>query len=129
MPILPVDEMCADLNDYGSRLIRAAFNSRTGAIRATKPFRTIDFDSDCAFFKACANYVWRMLCFDFVPYRPHNCMPVTADWDILTVKSGCADQYKWGRAVAAVLDRLIQKAESVMPISAQRGVMSWRGLV
>lgn len=46
MPVLPVDEMCADLTDYEERLVRAAFNRTTGKIRATKPFRRISADAE-----------------------------------------------------------------------------------
>lgn len=122
MPKLPVDAMVADLDGCEEKLVRAAFNRTTGKLRATKPFRTIDFDADDALFKASANYVWRMLCFDYAGFRPHNCMPVTADWDIGMYYRGCRDAE---RAVRDELDALIKQVESVLPITAQKGVMQW----
>jgi hypothetical protein len=126
MPVLPVDKMVADLDDWGEKLIRAAFNRRTGALRATKPFRRIDYDAGGALFKACANYVWRMLCFDFCGFSPHNCLPVCADWDIGAVfyrrEDSDREMEKRGKAK---LDATIERAESVLPASAQRGLMQW----
>jgi len=42
MPKLPFDLMCAGLDDNEARIIRAACNSRTGCLRASKPFGRID---------------------------------------------------------------------------------------
>ena len=135
MPKLPVEAMCADCDEREARLIRAAFNSRTDCLRATKPFRRIDFEGDEALFEASANYVWRMLCFDFCGFHPHNCMPVCADWDIGRV---CSNRERRGgyadskdrradeKAALDVLDALVKQAESVLPITAQAGVMQWR---
>jgi hypothetical protein len=127
MPILPVDEMCADLGEYDEKLIRAAFNRTTGKLRTTKPFRRFDVSADDALFKACANYVWRMLCFDFVDLRPHSCLPVSADWDVRLVlrERGACD----GESTRQALDDLIKQVESVMPATAQAGVLRWAGLV
>lgn len=122
MPILPVDAMCKDLSDYEEELIRAAFNRTTGKLRATKPFRKVDKTAPFAFFGGEANYVWRMLCFDFCAFSPHSCMPVTADFDI-------PGSYDKRREVAKVLDALIKRAESVAPIVIQAGAMRFLGLV
>lgn len=133
MPKLPVDEMCAGLDDRDSRLVRAAFNSRTGCLRASKPYRKIDYDGpeDEALFQAYANYVWRMLCFDFCGFHPHNCMPVTAEWDIGAVYYGrpgyedSADRRAAEKSAMVALDALVKRAESVLPLTAQKGVMQW----
>jgi len=75
-----------------------------------------------------------MLCFDFATTRPHNCIPVTADWDIGIVYRGWEKQgvYPGYRARQKAekeyregLDAMIKQAEAVMPITAQAGVMSW----
>jgi len=136
MPKLPFDTMAAVLNDNEGRLIKAARNSRTGCLRASKPFPKIDFDGDeeRALWEGSANYVWRMLCFDFATSRPHCCMPCTADWDISAVyyareKRGVyADSTERREAEKKYLENLdaaIKQAEAVMPITAQAGAMRW----
>jgi len=136
MPKLPFDDMCADLDDSEARIICAAQNSRNDCLRVTKPYKHIDFDGDLdeALFKASVNYVWRMLCFDYCGFTPHSCLPITADWDIGAVfynreKQGDFYSYKERRdaekSVVATLDALVKRAESVLPITAQVGVMRW----
>jgi hypothetical protein len=136
MPKLPFDLMVADCTEDEARIIRAACNSRTGCLRATKPFGRIDFhgDKDEALFRACANYVWRMLCFDFVEHRPHSCMPCTADFDIGAVYhlrekhgdySDRDERFRAERVLRDSLDVLIKQAEAVLPITAQKGAMAW----
>jgi hypothetical protein len=138
MPTLPIERMVRDLPCNSERIIRAAFRQHDGTnaiLRTTKPFRKIDMDADNAMFEASANYVWRMLCFDYVGHAPHNCMPCTADFDlyrVLKVQGGCADIHqvtKAARDMTIVLDQQIKLAESVMPVAAQVGALSWRGLV
>jgi hypothetical protein len=134
MPKLPVEAMCAGCSEFEGRLIRAAFNGRTGALRASKPFRKVAGCDEKAMFEACANYVWRMLCFDYVGHAPHNCMPITGGWDIGAVLfrrravglvpadfSPCEGE----RDITKTLDALIKQAESVLPVTAQAGAMSW----
>lgn len=133
MPTLPIEAMVKDLPSNSARIIRAAFRApgdTSAKLRATKPFRKIDTDADDAMFKASANYVWRMLCFDYVARAPHNCIPCTADFDLYRVlRVQCKKAYQAVRDMTLVLDQQIRLAESVMPITAQRGIMSWRGLV
>ncbi len=133
MPTLPIEEMVLNLPSNNARIIRAAFRASDGTsakLRATKPFRKIDVDADDAMFKASANYVWRMLCFDYVARRPHSCFPCTADFDLYKVlKVQCVNAHQAARAMSLVLDQQIKMAESVMPITRQVGVMAWRGLV
>jgi hypothetical protein len=141
MTKLPFDLMADACDGSDGQLILVARNSRTGCLRSTKPFKRVDFndDSDRAVFEASANYVWRMLCFDFVAYRPHSCIPVMADCDVAAVyysrwKRGeyasRDDSRDVGKAVLKALDATIKLAESVMPLTAQKGVMmALRGLV
>ena len=133
MPTLPIEAMVRNLPSNTARIIRAAFRASDGTsakLRATKPFRKIDTDADDAMYKASANYVWRMLCFDYVARAPHNCMPCTADFDLYRVlKVQCEKAHQAARDMTLVLDQQIKLAESVMPVAAQAGVVSWRGLV
>jgi len=91
---------------------------RKGQLRKTKPFKKIEKGDPEAMFKGSVNYCWRMLCFDFLPYQPHSCMPVTADWDI---PLGYQDR----RKKCKELDALIKEHESTMPITAQKGAIRW----
>jgi len=136
MPNLPFNKMCAVCTDDEAKIIRAAQNRRNGSLRASKPFSKIDFDGneEDALYKASANYVWRMLCFDYCGFRPHNCMPITADWDIgavFYVKQNRDEYADYKERLAAetsvrdVLDALIKKVEAVLPVTAQAGVMQW----
>jgi len=128
MPILPVDSMCEGLTDEEERLVRAAFVGKTGKLRAAKPFRKIDPNSD---FAGRANYVWRMLCFDFVARTPYSCMPVMADDGICAYYYGHPDyadrDKRWAkvREVRESLDALVKLAERAVPVTAQAGVMRW----
>lgn len=139
MPKLPFDAMCEGVDEESARMIRAACNNRTGCLRTSKPFRHIDFHGDKgkALFRACANYVWRMLCFHYVGHRPHSCMPCTADYDIGTIyhfreeRGDYADRnerYTVERVLLDALDVMIKQAEAVMPITAQKGAMQRAGL-
>jgi hypothetical protein len=133
MPSLPVEFMCAGLDDRDAKLIRAAFNGRNGCLRASKPYRKIDFNGpeDRALFEASANYVWRTLCFDYCGFHPYNCLPVTADCDLGAVYYGRAGYEDYDvrrdarKSVLDALDALIKRAESALPITAQKGVMQW----
>ena len=103
MPTLPVETMVARCNNLEGWIVRAAFNGCR--LRAIKPFRCIDCadHSGKALAQACANYVWRMLCFDYVSYLPHNiCAGASADYDVRRYfyeKFGCvvfADKTSYG---------------------------------
>lgn len=135
MPTLPIEAMVQDLTTNSGGIIRAAFRRSDGTnatLRATKPFRKIDTGADDALFMACANYSWRMICFDFTTWAPYRCFPTAADFDlyrVLKAQGDCDDVHQAARDMTIVLDQQIKLAESVMPVSAQRGVMAWRGLV
>ena len=138
MPTLPVEMMLADCNNVEAGIVRAAFNGCK--LRASKPFGRINYadHSGKALAQACANYVWRMLCFDFVEHTPHSCFPVCADFDIshyFYKKFGCvlfADNTEYHGCVkktVAGLDALIKRIETGIPVAAMAGVMHWAGLV
>lgn len=130
MPILPLDALCADLNDWEEEVVRAAFTTRGvsagGRLRSNKPFRKVRTKRD-----GCANYVWRMLCFDLVGSGKHACMPVCADFDLydaVSVSTVIVDRDK-RRAIVRELqeemDALVKRIESNLPIEALKGVLRW----
>jgi hypothetical protein len=147
MPNLPVDTMlraaCIS-NDFDARVIRAAFKVRKGSavstLRASKPFPTVYADgSEESLFKACANYVWRMVSFSFVGYGKLACIPVTADFDIasfyykkhgISFHADCTEEarqayYADKKACIGRMDSLIKQFESTVPVELQAGVMRW----
>lgn len=120
MPKLPIAELVKGLTDDEAKLIRAAFSTRgEKALRTAKPFAKVNRDAPDAMFQGSANYVWRMLAFDYVGYHPHSCMPVTADWDIPI------RDYEERRKYTKQLDDIIKRAESNLPLTMQRGTMVW----
>lgn len=134
MPALPVDTLCNGLAEGEAKLVRAAFKGNK--LRATKPFRRVNPSEEGAAFKASANYVWRMLCFDYAGFSPHSCLPVTADFDmsaVCRVSYGVTGFDHENRRHAQnackgwvdTLDGVIKRAESNLPITLQRGVMQW----
>ena len=139
MPIHPVETMVADMHEDDAWIIRAAYTGRgvpAGCdglrLRANKPFRKVS-----TFEQGCANYVWRMLCFDCAGFGKHVCMPVCADFDLYEacdIQYGCPDRgdregyderRRRVRELMKSLDALIMQAESELPGMALKGVMRW----
>ena len=140
MPILPLNSMVAGCSDSDARIIRAAFTTRGvsnkddgyARLRANKPFKRVT-----TFEEGCANYAWRMLCFDLAGFGKHVCMPVCADFDVtdaVAVRDGQMPRYKeagyddWKAAkkvVTEALDALIGRVEKTLPIGAQKGIIRW----
>lgn len=130
MPKLPVEKMASKMGDEAI-FILGAFNG--GKLRASKPFPHIEGNDVEKLYKACVNYVWRMLCFDFVDEKPHNCMPYCATWDIdqfFYQKEGMGEitkgeEREQRKKTIEFLDSLIKKAESEISIFKQRGTCRW----
>lgn len=140
MPILPLSTMVADCNDQEKEIVSAAFTTRGvknkddgfAKLRASKPFARVE-----TFEQGCANYVWRMLCFDFCSFHPHCCMPVSADFDlswglehrdgerVRYGQPGYDEQRHRERELTEQMKALIDRVESVLPVTAQKGVMRW----
>jgi len=120
-PILTAEELV---------LVAPAF-SRKRTLRANKPFARVATVEE-----GCANYIWRMLAFDFSGYGKNSCLPVTADFDLGCVLynrdkvAGCVESNREARraeekGIIDSLDVLIKKVESVLPVVAQAGAMRW----
>lgn len=114
-------------------IVRACF-TRKGTLKTGKPFKTVDcvYGKNEALFKGNVNYVWRMLCFDFLPAHPHCCMPVSADWDMIAAfpryAYGTLDYTTTKQAQDSLrkqMDLLIKRAESNLPVTQQAGAMRW----
>lgn len=66
-----------------------------------------------------ASYVWRMVAFQISPNGVHQCMPVTADWDI-PMRS-----YDDRRKLTKELDILVDKVVNTVPKSQWYGIIRW----
>jgi hypothetical protein len=81
--------------------------SNKGALRASKPRD----DGEAA-------YVWRMTAFLISPISQHQCMPVTADWDI---KASYAER----REITKRLDKVVDAIVDGVPKTQWHGVTRW----
>jgi hypothetical protein len=132
MPQLPVETLVQGLTEDEASIVRAAFYK--GRLRSGKPFKRVT-----TFFEGQANYVWRWLAFDYAGFAPHNCMPVTADFEVMDafdVRDGKVDRslpYETGlrpraeayRAEGKRLLEVIKRAERNLPVTLQAGSMQW----
>ena len=131
MPILPLSTMTKGMDKSDVATIAACLNARTGQLLSKKPYKDIDFSDPklpSPLFKATVNLAWRMLCFDFCDFGPHNCMPCTADWDVRTwyYRTYGKDHHPVHRrqTVDAIGD-LVRRAEATLSVTLQKGALRW----
>lgn len=130
MPAINLDALKAVLTADEFEIARGIVNPRTGALRASKP--TIRRDGapkvhpwsnqqyrENNLADAKTAYVWRMVAFAISPVPQHQCMPMTADFD-LPYENG--DQR---RALCKVLDELADKVVKSVPVKEWHGVRRW----
>ena len=140
MPVYPMDAYLADFDVDKDHMIRSCFTGRgrfskdngNMRLRSSKPFKTPK-----TVFEGCANYVWRMLCFDLVGWGKHVCMPVCADFDLEDCfndsdggqirygKTGYEDQRSRGRILRDAMDDLVKQFERNIPIERQVGILRY----
>jgi len=99
--------------------IQMAIRKSDGTLRKSKPRVTDDPTTGRA------AYVWRMVAFYVSPMRRHQCMPVTADFDL----PAYGDDGKWScaaaRAMAKTLDALVDEIVNEIPKAEWHGVRRW----
>ncbi len=140
MPIYPIDAILHGFNEYEDSIVRVGFTTRGVAnktegcarLRASKPFKRVT-----AYEQGCANYVWRMICFDLIPYAPHSCMPVCAEFDIWSAHSyiagkrpsygaeGYEDWVAGAKKLRAAMDELVDRFVAALPLEARGGIVRW----
>jgi hypothetical protein len=137
MPVVSVETIVAELHDDDASIVRAAFTGRGRSdglqrLRASKPFSRVK-----TFEQGCANYVWRMLCFDLCDFAPHYCIPITADIEVdmgYDARDGRPDRAdREGRDkrrqdvrnMMKALDMLVAAVEAEMKDVPMKGVMRW----
>ena len=105
-----------------ARRIVAKQGKNKGRLRASKPY--VDNKADPLSGKAA--YVWRMVAFICSPIGQHNCMPVTADWDLPIRYRAYEDKAQYRadkKQLLDELDALVDKITATMPMS--EGALQW----
>lgn len=139
MPVLPAQRIVESLTSTHVDIFNATVTKRNvpdktfGRLKATKPFKKKLETPN----QGLANYVWRMLCFDLVPYAPHCCMPVMADVDVHiahTMREGKAirfgepgyEEFKSAEKVLRQeMDDLVDQIESFLRPHDKKGIIRW----
>lgn len=103
MPTLNPEQYSADVANMVRRI-----QGRGGRLRSSKP----KGDGEAA-------YVWRMVAFQISPVGAHQCMPVTADFDIKE------RDYKARRAITNQLDEVVKQIVDGVPRDQWYGVRRW----
>ena len=98
------------------REILALIIKSDGTLRKSKPKITDRVSSYAA-------YVWRMLAHYLGINAKALCLPVMAHYDLLC--GSTKERVK----VAQLLDTLVDKIMSTIPVNEWRGVMAWHGLI
>lgn len=97
-----------------------------GCLRATKPKVTDAVSGKAA-------YVWRMVAFTCSPIGAHQCMPVTADFDLPRRKPENEEDrrrvYDETRALSKELDEFSKRIEATVPLNMRHGLLRWGRLL
>ena len=132
MPIISLDKL--NLTQKQLELVQGIINSKTGQLRASKPPTAIkvEFEDSAEFFGRYLDYtseadaktgktayIWRMCVFFLSNQSSHQCMPVTADFDL--PGKNMAER----RIVAKELDIIVDAIINVIPLSQQPGTVRW----
>jgi hypothetical protein len=95
---------------------------KDGSLKAAKPKAKKHDDPDTM---GKAQYVWRMVCFTVSPKRQHQCMPVTANFDLPAYD----ENGKWSCAVSRImekkLDKLVDFIVSYIPKTEWHSIHRW----
>ena len=115
MPTIPVEKLNDSLlNSEEQKIVDMIINK--GVLRSSKP-KVSKKNSDPVLIGKAA-YVWRMVAFHISRNPQHQCMPVTADWDIV----GSFDERK---EISKQLDVLVDKIVNTVPPTQWHGILRW----
>lgn len=105
MPTLNLDSivMSEEERDLASQIVR-----KNGVLYASKPKRA----------SGEAKYLWRMVVFGISPKPQHQCIPVTASFDLDGTYFESLDRAK-------ELDALAQRIEDSVPVQERHGTLRW----
>lgn len=111
-------------------IARRIVNSRNGELRASKPKvqEQVKVADDSIYgytyrhltpeAQGDAAYVWRMVAFMVSQNRQHQCMPVTAEFDL-------GGTYTERMSRAKTLDALVDKIVKIVPMRECHGALRW----
>lgn len=136
MPKIDLDKLRPVLTESEFAIARRIISQQgknKGLLRASKPPVT---KADPL--SGMAAYVWRMVAFMISPVGQHQCMPVTADWDLpieSPSRKSFDDSDRWyaelsrahdaRRDLAKELDKLVDKIVDSIPKNEWHGVKRW----
>ena len=115
-----LEELTKDFSDDWKRVVSIVVK-KNGQIRATKP--KVDENDPVT---GIAAYIWRMVAFAVSPKPQHQCMPMTADFD-LPAYDGSG---KWSAAIAHEMMKELKPLEdaivNAVPKAQWHGVHRWK---
>lgn len=119
--------------DKERELVKACFTTRgKKRFRKSKPFKQVETPE-----QGYANYIWRMIAFDFAGCAPYNCLPVMADFDVyrgLSIETGFDGRFDDPgyqgfkdneRMKIKDLDELVKRVETAFPPEMMSGILQW----
>jgi hypothetical protein len=135
MPVINLEALKSILPADDFALVAGIVNTRTGALRASKPAlpRKVAVPAKNPFYPGQKDYayadeagrhagmtayIWRMVAFMISPVGQHQCMPCTADFDL-------DGEYDERRDLAKRLDKLVDAVVDTVPKSQWHGVTRW----
>lgn len=112
MPAINLESLMNELTPEEFGLVEpiiATQGKNAGRLRASKPSK-VDRRS---------MYIWRLVAFYVSPMRQHQCMPITADFDLP------GENYHERLMLAKQLDEIVDKVTDAIPMSEWHGVKRW----
>ena len=130
MPKIDLDRLAQALSAADFEIALMALNPKTYQLRASKP--AVKKDDD---WTGLAAYAWRMAAFSISPISKHQCMPVTADFDLLrlfgersffTLTDAERDQeHAYRKEMIVRGDAIADAIVKAVPVAEWHGVIRW----
>ena len=109
-----------DLEQEFGRVADLVLRGSTNQIRATKPKVSKD-NPDTGY----AAYVWRMVAFQVSPNGQHQCMPVTANFDLPAYDEDGQWRTAISRDMEKKMDMLVDCIVNCVPRHLHHGINRW----
>lgn len=120
MPKANIQEINNSLLTDEYKAIMSIVVKKSGEIRASKP--KVKNDNHIT---GKAAYVWRMVCFQVSPKPQHQCMPVTANFDLPAFDENGNWKSVISREMEKNLDILVKMIVDSIPKSQWYGINRW----
>ncbi|MDD1711231.1 MAG: hypothetical protein LUQ37_10035 [Methanoregulaceae archaeon] len=119
-PTFDLETVRQQLTDSEWELVAPCFKTG-GQLRASKPDPKANLGQ--------SSYIWRMIVFDVSPNPKHQCMPVTADWDIRPpAYENFPGDHNYQKRLALtrdILDPIADKVCKCLPPERRAGLIRW----